>query len=196
MARKLSEDERRLWDHVAAQVTPLRPAAQRQAPTPAPQTAEAEPDAAAKPTRRPTAAAAPPPLPVRPVSEGRGRLAGVDRRTAERLRRGQIAIEARLDLHGLTRAEAHERLRGFVRHHHAAGRRCLLVITGKGRGAEAEREVFADAEAPGILRRQLPRWLAEPDLRPMVLAMAPAIPPHGGAGAAYILLRRQREPKS
>lgn len=105
-------------------------------------------------------------------------FSGVDRRSAERLRRGRYPVEARLDLHGLTQAEAHRALAGFVAGARAAGKRCVLVITGHGR------------QSGGVLKAAVPRWLAEPSLRAQVLLLAPAQPPHGGRGALYVLLRR------
>jgi DNA-nicking Smr family endonuclease len=110
------------------------------------------------------------------------RLAGVDRATAERLKRGRYPIAARLDLHGMTQAEAHRALAGFVPGSRAAGRRCLLVITGHGR------------MSGGILKAAVPRWLDEPELRRHVLAIAPARPDAGGSGALYVLLRRRESP--
>ena len=108
------------------------------------------------------------------------RYAGIDRATAERLRRGQRDIEARLDLHSMTQSEAHRALQGFVVGSRAAGRRCVLVITGHGR------------MSGGILKSAVPRWLHEPDLRRHLLAIAPARPQHGGSGALYLLLRKER----
>jgi DNA-nicking Smr family endonuclease len=106
------------------------------------------------------------------------RLAGVDRATAERLKRGRRPVEATLDLHGMTQAEAHRALAAFIAGSRAAGRRCVLVITGHGRASG------------GVLKAAVPRWLDEPDLRRVVLAIAPAQPQHGGHGALYVLLRR------
>jgi DNA-nicking Smr family endonuclease len=108
------------------------------------------------------------------------RSSGIDRATAQRFRRGLRAIEARLDLHGMTQAEAHHALGEFVRAASAAGRRTLLVITGRG------------TDRPGILKDAVPRWLDQGELRRQVLAVAAAKPQHGGAGALYVLLRRQR----
>ena len=108
-------------------------------------------------------------------------LVGIDRANAERLKRGRHDIEARLDLHGLTQSEAHRALSGFVMDSQLAGRRCVLVITGRGR------------LGGGILRAAVPRWLAEPGLRRHLLGIAPAQPHHGGGGALYLLLRRNRE---
>jgi len=110
------------------------------------------------------------------------RFAGIDRANAERLKRGQHPIEARLDLHGLTQSEAHHALIGFIEGSYRAGRRCVLVITGRGLGADG----------PGVLKSAVPRWLSEAGLRRRILAVAGAQPRHGGAGALYLLLRRQR----
>jgi DNA-nicking Smr family endonuclease len=107
-----------------------------------------------------------------------GEFAGIDRRTAERLRRGRYPVEARLDLHGMTQPEAHRALHTFVDSARAAGKRCVLVITGHGR------------LSGGVLKAVVPRWLAEPELRRDILWLAPARPGHGGAGALYVLLRR------
>jgi DNA-nicking Smr family endonuclease len=94
------------------------------------------------------------------------------------VRRGRYPVAARLDLHGLTQAEAHRALCGFIALSRAAGRRCILVITGHGR------------LSGGVLRASVPRWLAEPSLRRHILAIAPARPQDGGNGALYVLLRR------
>jgi DNA-nicking Smr family endonuclease len=114
----------------------------------------------------------------RPVADG----SGVQARTRQRLRRGQLRPEATLDLHGLTRDEAHARLDAFLARAHASGRRCVLVITGIGRGSAGG----------GVLRRALPGWL---ELHPEVLDSAPAQPADGGVGACYVLLRRPPPPR-
>ena len=116
--------------------------------------------------------ALPPPLP--PLD----RFAGVDRATAERVKHGRYPVDATLDLHGLTQEEAHRALVRCITGWRAAGRRCVLVVTGHGRASG------------GVLKAAVPRWLAEPDLRRDVLAIAPARPQHGGAGSLYVLLRR------
>ena len=109
------------------------------------------------------------------------RFAGIDRANAERLKRGLHRIEARLDLHGMTQAQAHLALSAFIAASRRTGRRCVLVITGRGLGQSGH----------GILKSSLPRWLEEPELRHHVLAIAPAQPHHGGSGATYLLLRRR-----
>jgi len=113
----------------------------------------------------------------------------MDRRSHDKLRRGRFVIDSRLDLHGMTQAQAHGALRRFILDNHRRGRRKLLVITGKGGGGLSD-----PLDRPkGVLRGKLKQWLLEPDLRPLVLGLEPARPDHGGAGAFYLLLRRVRE---
>jgi len=114
-----------------------------------------------------------------------GSTAGVDKRTAERFIKGDMDIEARLDLHGLTREAAHTALTRFIRDAADRRRRMVLVITGKGRQSE---------EGAGILKAEVPRWLNEPGLRPLVLSFSYAQPRHGGEGALYVFLKRERTP--
>ena len=114
------------------------------------------------------------PRPLPPLD----RFAGIDRATAERLKRGRYPVAASLDLHGMTQAEAHRALADFIPRSRAGGRRCLLVITGHGR------------MSGGVLKAAVPRWLGEPELRRHVLTIAPARPQHGGHGALYLLLRK------
>jgi len=108
--------------------------------------------------------------------------AGLDRNTDKRLKRGQMEIEGRIDLHGHNRDAAYELLRNFVTREAERGSRCVLVITGKGRG-----------DAPGVLRMAVPQWLSEMPLRDHVLRFYTAQPQHGGGGALYVLLRRRRD---
>ena len=105
-----------------------------------------------------------------------GAYAGIDRSTAEKFRKGKYPLDATLDLHGMSRQQAHMALSGFVQGHYAMGSRCLLVVTGKG----------------SVLRELLPGWLDEPGLRAVVLALVVAARQHGGSGAYSILLRRKR----
>src|SRR5487761_35452 len=105
----------------------------------------------------------------------------IDRRTLKSLKRGEMPVEARLDLHGLTQAAAHRALVRFIAEVAADGVRLALVITGKGRGGE------------GVLREAVPRWLGEAGTRAQILAVTPAPPQLGGGGALCVLLRRRRE---
>ncbi len=138
----------------------------------------ASPPAASRPRSRATP---PPPAPTsKPARELRpGEAVDVDRRTGERLRRGQLRPEARLDLHGMTADEAHAALADFLRASHSRGKRCVIVITGRGKLGS------------GVIRAETPHWLNAPTLRPLILAYAEAQPKDGGAGALYVLLRRE-----
>lgn len=162
--------DRAFWQHAVRDVQPLRGrnASIAAAPIPVP-----EPGAATTDAHRPSPPRTPAPL---------ERFAGIDRANAERLKRGLHTIDARLDLHGMTQAEAHRALAAFVAASRDAGRRCVLIITGRG----------MSPSGPGVLKSLVPRWLEEPALRRHVLAIAPAQPRHGGAGATYLLLRRFR----
>jgi DNA-nicking Smr family endonuclease len=187
--RRLRADDRELWHRAMHDVAPLRgrsstPAPElspnrgrpaRNVPTDQVHGLKAQGTAAVQAAATPSPSPRPPaPQPLPPLD----RFAGVDRATAERLKRGRYPVAAQLDLHGMTQAEAHNALAGFVARSRAAGRRCLLVITGHGR------------MSGGILKAAVPRWLGEPDLRRHVLAIAPAQPDSGGSGALYVLLRR------
>ncbi|MGE0767994.1 MAG: Smr/MutS family protein [Hyphomicrobiaceae bacterium] len=124
-----------------------------------------------------------------------GSVPGVDRRKARRIAAGTIEIEARLDLHGLTQSAAHGRLAGFLQKASARGLRTVLVITGKGGTRQQPASPAAgwwETEEVGVLRRSVPRWLAEPPLRAIVIGCQPAAAHHGGEGALYILLRRRK----
>lgn len=128
----------------------------------------------------------------------------MDRRNALRLRRGQMEIDATLDLHGRSQAEAHGALNAFLAEAAMRGDRCTLVITGKApllsRDSGLEDQGWDEEtsagdlriERRGVLRRMLPRWLSEPQNHARVIAWHPARGRHGGGGAFYVLLRRTR----
>ena len=119
-----------------------------------------------------------PPVTVDTAPIPLSKRAGIDRRTADRLKRGRLQIDGRLDLHGMTRDSAHSALNAFILSGRAAGKRCILVVTGKGKG---------------ILKNEVPRWLNLPPLREQIVAVETAQPQHGGDGALYVLLRRNRD---
>jgi DNA-nicking Smr family endonuclease len=173
--RALSAEESHLWAHVLKGAKPL--------PGKAVPVLDPEP-APTPPMPSAPAALAPEPMPVRPRLLP---LAGVERKMMRELSRGNRTPEARLDLHGMRQAEAHEALIGFLYRHHALGSKLVLVITGKGGTADAlggER---------GILRRLVPHWLADPGLRRIVVGYDESARHHGGEGALYVRLRRRRE---
>ena len=176
-----SEQGHDLWQHVKGTTKPLAGRKPVHREDLLPETGEA-PTPAAKP-RKPGPPRKVPPAPPAPDLVP-GALADVDKRTAERLRRGKLDIEGLLDLHGMTQDEAERAVRAFLAESQAAGRRCVLIVTGKGPGRDG-----------GVLRRELPRWLNLPANRARLVAFAPAQPQHGGHGAVYLLLkRRRREP--
>jgi DNA-nicking Smr family endonuclease len=165
-----------LWRHVTRDVMPLRP---HRHPTP-----ESEPPelpALNGAGQGPDDLSSPPiPRPQLPLKVGS--VAAMDARTARRFARGDMPVDARIDLHGLTLEQAHDALVGFIRRGYARGMRCLIVVTGKG-----------GALGAGRIRREAPLWLARPDLRPLILAVTEARRHHGGAGALYVLLKRPKE---
>lgn len=112
----------------------------------------------------------------------------MDAKTHGRLKRGKLAPEARIDLHGMTAERAHGALRGFILDAAARGQRLVLVITGKGREADPH----MGPARRGVLRNAVPQWLAQPPLGPLVLQLTPAHDRHGGGGAYYVYLKRQR----
>jgi len=117
---------------------------------------------------------------------------GLDARSAERLKRGQLPIEARLDLHGMTQEAARSALDGFVADAYGRGKRAVLIITGKGLKPRADYDDPWHHGSAGVLKSMTPRWLNEAPNRTRVLAFTEAQPRHGGAGALYVLIRRHR----
>ena len=180
-----TREEIELWRAVLRDVKPLPgrflPPAAAPPPPPAPEPAPFPPPAAAA-----LASPRPEKRPVKLSALKAHGAPGLDTRSAERLKRGQYPIEARLDLHGMTQDEAHGALGAFLAHSEARGLRCVLVITGKG----VRR--FGEAGALGILKAAVPRWLNETPNRARILAFTAAQPQHGGGGAFYVLLRRRR----
>jgi DNA-nicking Smr family endonuclease len=178
--RALSEEERALWEGVAKEIKPLRKKP-RSGKTEA-ASAEVETAAAAK------AAMPPNPLPSAKIPQATKPivppLAPLGRRERAQLSRGRKDIDARLDLHGMTQARAHRALFGFLQRAHSDGLTFVLVITGKGRaGVDPDR---------GVLRRQVPQWLALPEFRALVVGFEEAHVGHGGEGALYVRIRRSK----
>ena len=209
----LTAEEQLLWEHTARSMKPLRTAKSRVLDG-ADEAALEPVDVAPKRRAKADKAAAPlPGLPAAPAAAAKKpaktpELADFDRKAAKRLRGGRIEIEARLDLHGMREHEAHAELRRFLYSCQASGKRWVLVITGKGaprrtgwfgddgeptgEGANVDRS-FGGAATPrrGVIRRNVPRWLAEPDLRAIVVSYTEAAIQHGGEGAVYVQLRKR-----
>jgi DNA-nicking Smr family endonuclease len=117
-------------------------------------------------------------------------VAELDRRRVRRLTSGRIEIEARLDLHGMYQSEAHARLRAFLHGCYSRGLRHVLVVTGKGVAIDHHRPFeLEDRRDRGVLRRNVPLWLSEPELRTIVVSFTTAHARHGGEGALYVQLR-------
>lgn len=113
----------------------------------------------------------------------------MDKKNFDRLKKGKLAVDGRFDLHGMNLAQAHPALNRFVQESYHSGKRLLLVITGKG-NTQAGESIMP--ERRGVLKRQVPQWLAQPPLAPLVLQVTSASRKHGGDGALYVYLRRQR----
>jgi DNA-nicking Smr family endonuclease len=172
--RSLSEDERVLWRTVTRAIAPLRGRRLEHADAEA-----AFASAAAKPRPlQPQPIAAVPPSP-RPAPS----LAPIDRRTKQKLARGTATIDGRIDLHGMTQAEAHAALARFLRQAQGREAKVVLVITGKG---------GLGGEGRGVLRRQVPLWLEGVEFRSLVIGFDAAGEGHGGEGALYVRVRRGR----
>jgi DNA-nicking Smr family endonuclease len=170
-----------LWTEVLKSVKPLR---RRQAAHAAPS------KPAAKIAVAPMAVAHKPALSPPP-------LGALDRRTRQKMVRGLVDIDRRLDLHGTGIETARMRLLQFLRDAAAEGARTVLVITGKGESPFARHTLhgashFHTPERQGRLRRLVPEWLGEPEFRRLAAGLQPAHPRHGGGGAYYVRIRRQR----
>ena len=197
--RHLDDDEADVWDHAARSVQPLKRAKHR---------VHASADADEVPER---------PRPKSPVAHHRGAqgkqaeshtapgakpsaakaippIADFDRKKVKRLRAGRTEIDGRIDLHGMRQDEAHGALNAFLHRAQARGWRWVLVITGKGKAAAADHDEPFDMtrdRSRGILKRNVPRWLEEPELRRLVVSFTTAAIEHGGEGALYVHLRKK-----
>lgn len=188
------DDDHEIWQYAAATIEPLKRAKGRFHPaSDAVKSLPSKPKASAP--ERPVAKqqAASPPSPVSPVKQGRAsapELALFDRNSVRKIRGGRLEIEARVDLHGMRQHEAHVALKRFLLSCQNRGLRYVLIITGKGKanGPGATHIGEADRER-GVLKRNVPRWLDEPDLRAVVVSFTTAAIQHGGEGAIYVHLR-------
>jgi DNA-nicking Smr family endonuclease len=176
----LSEEEQALWSAFVRSITPLRPGRATPKTLPAPGKRET-PNQPRPPARQQSPPQPPPPVKSPP-------LAPLERRLKQRVARGHETVEARIDLHGMTQRQAHEALLGFLRRAQANGQKIALVVTGKG----ARRAAHDDLSERGVLRRQVPLWLALPEFRSLVVGFDAAHVSHGGEGALYVRVRRLR----
>lgn len=181
--RRLSDEEIALWAEVAKSVARRRGASLPPLPPPKPAPpASVTAAPPAKPGARSQALPAPKPKPMP--------LAPLERRLKRELSRGKTGVDEAIDLHGLNQAAAHSALRGFLSSAQARGSKLVIVVTGKGL-ARGRDNAPSWIDEPGVLRRVVPHWLREPDLRSIVLGFEEAGRAHGGSGALYVRLRRR-----
>ena len=194
----LSEEERSLWERTVNNLQPLKKKKARvqvgheNTSDKSPR----QPEASQKPGSKRTAErSAPGPSTRQAHAKSAPPLSQLDRRKARKIRSGRIEIEARIDLHGMRQSEAHSALGRFLLSAHSKGQRWVLVITGKGTAPRASSEAYEYAglreEERGVIKRNVPGWLAEPQLRAIVISFASATARHGGEGALYIELRKR-----
>jgi len=201
--RQLRPDETVLWEKVVEKASPLHPgrpagakpasAAKTAANTPVVKTETKQPPAPAQ-TRFRVGEASPAARTrhdlANPIREyvARAPLA-MDHKSFTRMKKGRLSPEARIDLHGMTLAQAHPALTEFILSSAAKGRRLVLVITGKGKSKPEDGPIPV---RHGVLRHQVPHWLHSAPLKPHILQLSEAHLKHGGEGAYYVYLRRNR----
>lgn len=117
-----------------------------------------------------------------------GNTDNMDNQTARRFKRSEFPVEATLDLHGKTEDQAFEAVDEFIRRSWLSGKRCVVIVTGKGYHQE-DSDYF---NPKGKLKERVPLWLNRRELRPLILAYRHPEAKLGGSGALYILLRRKR----
>lgn len=138
-----------------------------------------------------TPAAVPAILPPGPMSSKQSASNGkTDRKTDEKIRKGEMEIEGRLDLHGNTAVAARKKLLAYVIKSHGQGKRCVLLVTGKGLSGSQTSEWYESGK--GIIRREFRLWLEDKSVNALILLVTEAQPKHGGSGAFYIYLRKNR----
>jgi DNA-nicking Smr family endonuclease len=192
--RHLSAEEKALWETVAKRTEPLaKPAAKLIRPAPT------------KPKSN-QSISNPRPIPSFKIGDAvdhrsdhdllpslgqqmRAAPVQMDQKAFGRLRRGKLKPEARIDLHGMTIAQAHPALTGFILRSASAGYRLVLVITGKGKHRDDGGPIPTRF---GVLRHQVPQWLAMAPLGGLVMQVTESHIRHGGQGAYYVYLRRAR----
>jgi DNA-nicking Smr family endonuclease len=116
---------------------------------------------------------------------------GINGATRDRLRKGLIEPDARIDLHGKTQVAAHRALFAWLTNAHKSGHRLVLVVTGKGNPRNDDNASWM-ASPHGVLKQMVPRWLNEPELSALIAQVRPAHVKHGGDGALYVYLRKAR----
>ena len=188
--RILTPEEQKLWEAVKTSAEPLhadqvKPATSELALT-RPKKKTADVDLSALKNGRPAAQAFRP-QPSR--MEGPKPSIQMDEKTFRKMNRGKLKPEARIDLHGMTLDQAHPALNRFIFRAHDDGKRLVLVITGKGKEREDGGPI---PTRRGLLRHNVPTWLNQAPLAPLILQVTQASPNYGGHGAYFVYLRRRR----
>jgi DNA-nicking Smr family endonuclease len=180
----MNSDDEDLWQRVADTAEPLQKGKNRFINLPDPVEGPERKDLkleSTPPSTAPYQGEAPPKAPSKPP------VASFDRREARRLGAGRLSVDARIDLHGMRQREAYGSLKAFLARAQGQGHKHVLVITGKG----GKRDQDGSFER-GVLNREVPRWLSEPDFRAWVVSFTSASKRHGGEGALYVRLRRSK----
>jgi DNA-nicking Smr family endonuclease len=179
--RKLSSDERILWGKVAKTTKPM--------PGRLEELLEFEEEFLHEQEMAPSSSSpVSKPIPVAdsdqntdPARRGKGVHHPLERPVKRKIARGRLALEARIDLHGMIQSEAHGMLLDFLMRAHERGMRHVLIITGKGSSLGSE----------GALKRAVPLWFSKPEFRFLISSYEPAARHHGGEGALYVRLSRR-----
>lgn len=188
----LSEEDAKLWQKFSATAKPLgqqqrnrasdfefKPNKSSNNPSETKKTARSK-----SVTQTKTGQKAVPPQPKKPPIET------IDRKKVRKLGSDQITIDATLDLHGYRQEQAHTTLRSFIRNCQARDFRYVLIITGKGATTKNSDRKIWDAPEPGVLKRNVPMWLSDADMRDYVVGYTKAHQKHGGDGALYVQIRK------
>jgi DNA-nicking Smr family endonuclease len=190
--RKLTPEEERLWRAAMKDTVPLQDFLQEMPQRkPGLSKSKAQSSGLKSPPKTPPAK----PL-FRPQRKPEPALHHLDRRSAQQVRRGQIKIDGKLDLHGMRQVQAHEVLIRYLTSAQSSGKRVVLVVTGKGQTASSghpwgrDEDTFA-SRGGGVLQSQVPQWLGQAPLRQMIFSVQKAHPHHGGSGALYVFLKKK-----
>ncbi len=180
-SKNKEKEDQDLWEFVTRDVTPLD-----NKPTKS-HTKEVRVAAKKPPPQKHNKTPCPP---VNAQTQALPRSNETDRNTAKKLKRGQIAIDARIDLHGLSQSKAYASLKTFIKNAYALNMKCVLVITGKGTPRHGNTPL-ADQKF-GVLKTQVPRWLDESEFGTYILKYEWAKQKDGGEGALYVLMRKKK----
>ncbi|APX13107.1 Smr/MutS family protein [Tateyamaria omphalii] len=193
--RKLRPEEEDLWRKVVDKTDRLHPEKPFHpddfvtTPSPAPRSRQIFEVAPARPNGRPAGSKTSVNLTPSIVDQVAAQPVQMDRKAFAQMKRGKLQPEGKLDLHGMTTDRAHPALIRFILSAHGQGKRLVLVVTGKGKHRDDDGPIPVRF---GVLRHQVPQWLSMPPLSSVVLQVSQANVRHGGGGAYYVYLRRQR----